>query len=135
MKPFNILSIFGAVKRALLVVNNHHGGGIDANWTLDLRQTKGKLIRVVLCNSYHCMNQDGFYDGWIDFEIIIPAENVDKWKVSFGTTADWYKINKYMLKEFLEDVFSDELSNYEITLMQSPKLQACKAWYFNGFLK
>ncbi len=129
----SLLSIFSAVKRALLVVNNVHGGGFDGDWTLEIRQLKSKTY-VVLHGSYHMMNQDGYYDGWADFEVRIPTKHTDGWRICWGVNAPWYKIYKYMLTDCIEDIIADHISNYETSLMQS-RLQISKCYYFKGILK
>ena len=45
-----------------------HGSGIDSSWEME---NKGSYIYFT--NSYHCMNEAGYYDGWQDFRIRINA--------------------------------------------------------------
>lgn len=44
-----------------------HGSGIDSDWCY--YETKGYHC---LTNSYHCMNKNGYYDGWMDFTVKMP---------------------------------------------------------------
>jgi hypothetical protein len=51
-----------------------HGSGIDATWKLDQLGT----LPIVLChNSYHAMDSQGFYCGWIDFTVKLNLESLD----------------------------------------------------------
>jgi len=42
-----------------------HGSGIDADWTLGEQTEKD----VQFCNSYHTMDENGGYNGWLDFAV------------------------------------------------------------------
>lgn len=46
-----------------------HGSGIDADITISNERCRRDLI--IIESSYHCMNEVGMYDGWIDFEVWI----------------------------------------------------------------
>lgn len=73
-----------------------HGSGIDYDW---YAEDKGK--NIILYNSYHSMDENGFYDYITDFKVIIPKNDIMKFKVQcIGFRYAW---NKYMLKEFLYD--------------------------------
>ena len=56
----------GAIKA--LLAHLPHGAGIDSTWRL-----YGTPERLTLHNSYHCMNDAGYYDGWTDFKVIVKA--------------------------------------------------------------
>jgi hypothetical protein len=79
-----------------------HGSGIDATW--EVERTKNHII----CrNSYHCMDEYGYYDGWIDFSLKIPKKNPEDFDLHFHTdSAGWYRVGKYMLRQYLEDLFA-----------------------------
>ena len=73
-----------------------HGSGIDYDWYA--HETKKNII---LYNSYHSMNDAGMYDYITDFKVIIPKNDIMRFKVQcIGFRYAWYK---YMLKEFLYD--------------------------------
>jgi hypothetical protein len=42
-----------------------HGSGIDASWNYNA--TNGSY--VYFSNSFHCMDENGFYCGWQDFSV------------------------------------------------------------------
>jgi len=44
-----------------------HGSGIDAQWYVNQRS---KNV-FVFHNSYHKMNENGMYNGWADFAVVI----------------------------------------------------------------
>ncbi len=47
-----------------------HGSGIDAKWDIEISETKP----IIVCsNSYHRMNDAGYYDGWYDFSIVLDT--------------------------------------------------------------
>jgi len=43
-----------------------HGSGIDGDWSHEFKNGK-----IILNNSFHVMDDAGFYDGWIDFAAVI----------------------------------------------------------------
>ena len=47
-----------------------HGSGIDCKWGFDITN------KAIYCrNSYHVMNDGGYYDGYIDFAVIIKTSH------------------------------------------------------------
>jgi hypothetical protein len=80
-----------------------HGSGVDANTQLLLDECKpyDKPIRkIVIASSYHAMNENGYYDGWYDFKIIITPDfsGIDiNIKGKFGKEQD--------IKDYLFDYF------------------------------
>lgn len=82
-----------------------HGSGIDSDWNIEFL----KNSNIVCHNSYHCMNNNGYYDGWIDFRVklIIKEGVVRDFRVTGAFHERW---NKYdFIKECLEDDISDAL--------------------------
>ena len=79
-----------------------HGAGIDADWSIEFL----KNGNVICHNAYHCINQSGYYDGWIDFWIKLIVKNGVV--VDFKLTGAFHKReNKYpCLKEYLYDTFA-----------------------------
>lgn len=63
--------------------NLSHGSGIDCDWT---GYTTKNGDYVYITNSYHCMDDVGYYDGYQDFSIVIL-------KTDFLRLVDFY--NKY----------------------------------------
>jgi len=87
-----------------------HGSGIDGDWYIE---DKGSYFYAG--NSYHCMDEYGYYDGWQDFYLTIPKKDPTKFKLHFR--GDQYLARKYMLRDYLEDLFGlrlNELSGNKV---------------------
>ncbi len=83
-----------------------HGSGIDANWNVI-----DKDGFYVCSNSYHCMNENGMYDGWVDFSLSISKAKPEDFKLKFHTSSSgWYRVYKYNLRQYLEDLFAETFS-------------------------
>ena len=87
------------------LINNEapHGSGINYDYD-NFHQNKE---RVTFNNNFDLMDEDGFYIGVIPFKVI-----VDKYfgvKIIFRGLNNHgrYITNKYMLREYLEDVYGD----------------------------
>ena len=84
-----------------------HGSGINYDYTLYLTDKE-----LVVCNTYDCMNENGFYDGIIDFSVYIPMVKPSDFTIRFrNTKANTNSIRKYgfFIKEYLEMLYSDWL--------------------------
>jgi len=81
------------------IINNlPHGSGIDGKTELEFEKSNDN--KLVINSEYHVMDENGYYDGWIDFSIIIePGWNdIDLTiKGKFNKRQD--------LKEYLRDTF------------------------------
>ena len=75
-----------------------HGSGIDCDWEID-----DKGDKLIASNSYHCMDDVGFYDGWADFTLHIPKSKPLDFKLHFNGQVAQYLNRKYMLRDYLED--------------------------------
>ena len=83
------------------------GSGINYDYTIYLNDKE-----LVVCNTYDCMNENGFYDGIIDFSIYIPITKPSDFTIRFrNTKANRNTIRNYGLwiKEYLEILYSDWL--------------------------
>ena len=79
-----------------------HGSGIDADWHFATPQKNGKLA---LTNSWHYMNDGGYYDGWIDFTVkVAPSGEIDSITLNTDSSGR-YKANRIDLVNYLWDVF------------------------------
>ncbi len=87
-----------------------HGSGINGEW--HFKETK-RTFRV--SNYYHCMNEDGYYDGMADFTLIFPkkADMID-FKLQFNGRYAQYLNGRYMLREYLEDT-TVEVIKFQLT--------------------
>lgn len=100
-----------------------HGSGIDCKWEVS-RPKNGRF--VYFHNSYHAMNENGYYEGYQDFSVVIPAVIVDLF-LSHGryiskkhaardlqVMADTFKLefngDRYLSeKHYLRDYLTDEI--------------------------
>ena len=86
---------------ALLLEALPHGSGIDCDWHFDFSKEK----QIVCSNSYHRMNDVGYYCGYIDFSIIIKADHRDIFgKLDFRITGNFGKNQD--IKDYLEDTIA-----------------------------
>jgi len=87
-----------------------HGSGIDANYNIIEKKDK-----YIISNEYHYMNEDGFYDGWLPFSVHLNKNDVNDFKLYFNglTSAGYYRANKCMLRNYLEDLFAEIFSQLQ----------------------
>lgn len=86
-----------------------HGSGIDCKWLIE-----DKGSNLVARNSFHCMDTNGYYDGYQDFTLIIPKEAIGNFKLQFN--GNQYKARKYYIREYLEGTVSNSLDSLIINL-------------------
>ena len=123
---FNILGIYDAFHRCDVtgnslwygkheerlntVLNEHlpHGSGIDSKWDFDFSSPE----KILLHNSFHVMDENGYYNGYIDFSIVIKAKSRDIFgnidfiiKGKFGRNGD--------IKDYLYDIFNCAFSDID----------------------
>jgi hypothetical protein len=86
-----------------LVKQLPHGSGIDGKTIIDPDRCRKDLI--IIESSYHCMNDVGMYDDWIDFELWIRPNfsgiDIDV-KGRFSDRHGKYATTK----DYLSDTFS-----------------------------
>lgn len=76
------------------------GSGIDCKWQF----TEQKNGNILAHNSYHCMNEYGFYDGWADFTLIFKKNKpLADFILQFNGKTAQYKNKRYMLRDYLEE--------------------------------
>jgi hypothetical protein len=77
------------------------GSGVDCGVKVDMHaSTRGKLVLSV---PFHVMTQDGFYDGWRDYHVIVtPAFD--------GISVVVKGRNAQGIKEYLGDLFHEALT-------------------------
>lgn len=77
-----------------------HGNGIDCKWDFDY-QKNGKVLAK---NSYHCMDENGYYDGWADFTVKFDMHKaMTAFDLQFNGKHSAYLNNKHTLRDCLED--------------------------------
>lgn len=65
-----------------------HGSGIDASWEV----TEHDNGNVTAKNSFHSMNDGGYYDGWMNFTVRIFRVKKNKLNKLKGPSEDKYQI-------------------------------------------
>lgn len=84
------------------------GSGIDSGNEVDY--DKSSINRIVINSSFHVMNDQGGYDGWIDYRVIITASLMFGFDVNIVGNFSSNK-NAHGLKDSLVDLYSDSLSD------------------------
>lgn len=91
-----------------------HGSGIDSDWVIE-----GHAHHITCRNEFHCMNSDGFYEGYQPFSIILKkgvANYCDCQDVYTDIAVHFhgnqYLAQKHMLREYLGDTIASELSDF-----------------------
>lgn len=75
-----------------------HGSGIDAGCKINLEKSTDS--KIVIDVPYHCMDENGYYNGWRDYQIIVKAN------LAFGFTVDVKGRDYNGVKEYLADLFN-----------------------------
>jgi len=87
------------------------GSGIDNGMFFSPLQSDDN--KMVICSSFHVLDENGFYDGWIDFTVeIYPAflGGIDlKIEGNFTNRVNCVKEDASDIKEYLYEVFYDAL--------------------------
>jgi hypothetical protein len=76
-----------------LVNEMPHGSGFDSPITLNNESTPEKLI---FDGSFHCMDENGFYAGWLDFTAIVEPS------LQYGFTLDVKIMDKTVVPEEID---------------------------------
>jgi len=97
---------------SFLESNLPHGSGIGHKWEYVFHKNGNITCR----NSYHAMNENGYYDGIMSFKFTIWYNPVDN-KLSFNHIVcnENRKNSFYGLKEYLTDNIHWTLSEMELT--------------------
>jgi len=87
-----------AIERTMLP----RGSGIDAGCTINLERSNES--RIVIDCPYHTMDENGYYAGWRDYQIIIKAH------LAFGFTVTVKGRDYNGLKDYLTNLFNHVLN-------------------------
>lgn len=80
------------------------GSGIDGETTFDFE--KSKVDKLIINSEFHFMDNNGFYDGWGTFRIIISPD----WRgFNMNVSCKFPKKYKMILQDYLYDTFSYDL--------------------------
>ena len=78
-----------------------HGSGINSDWKVER-----KVGHIILKNSYHCMDEYGYYDQRADFWIKLFEHIPEEFELHFTGRVSHHMNNKYGLREYLEDTIT-----------------------------
>ncbi len=83
------------------------GSGFDGNCIINHMESKEN--KLVIYYEWHCMNDHGYYDGWLNFDLIVTPDlqhdfnlHIVKYRHNMNQK---YRVNKYW--DILEDYFYD----------------------------
>ena len=81
------------------------GPGIDSGNSFDFN--KSKQNKLVINSSWHIMNQNGYYDGWIDFTVTITPDLISE--LNIDIRGNFGKKHQD-LKSYLSDLYYSALT-------------------------
>lgn len=91
----------------LNLIKNHlpHGSGIDAETIVNIEETTTQ--KLVIDSHFHAMNDFGYYEGWIDFKVVVMPDLLHGFNVDirgrFGKRQD--------IKDYLAETYMYFLDN------------------------
>lgn len=89
-----------------------HGSGIDGDWSYHIN-TDGSIR---FSNGIHCMNQDGYYDGWQAFTILLNTQDFSDFRIMFNQPRKEYYI--FLWRDPLEEMISLALKYAEKNIIR-----------------
>ena len=92
------------------------GSGIDCDWSYKI-QKNGK---IVYSNAIHCMDENGYYDGYQDFSLIVDPWDIHNFRIVFHTPRREKYIESW--SDCLEEMFAECLFDFEQTLESTPNV-------------
>lgn len=101
-----------------------HGSGIDCDWKITFHN---RSKRIHMSNSYHCMDENGMYDGWSDFTVIIDWEDEEYYRIMFHGRESQRLARKYDLRDYLTDLICECL----VLSYESPKAGESFGWHMD----
>jgi hypothetical protein len=86
-----------------------HGSGINSDWNIMMASN----TRVRCQSSFHCMDENGMYDGHADFVFLFDLRDAlhggDYTRLMFIGRESQYKAKKYDLRDYLWDLLCETL--------------------------
>lgn len=77
------------------------GSGIDSGCEI----LEANENRIIISSAFHCMNENGMYDGWVHFTVKITPNLAHGFNLKIVG-----RFGKYQhVKDYLEELFSDVL--------------------------
>jgi hypothetical protein len=82
-----------------------HGSGINGKWQYDY--TKSNANKIILRNTYDAMNENGFYDKYINFTVTVSPSLA--FEIDLSITGNFGKYQD--IKEYLHEILYSDLVN------------------------
>lgn len=73
------------------------GSGFDSGSEINTGESRDE--KIVINTSYHFMDENGYYDGWYDYKIVIKPSLI------FDFTLTIHGINRNDLKDYIYEIF------------------------------
>ena len=87
------------ITKDFLTDNLPSGSGFDSNWNISEKDG------IFTCKSeFHCLNDAGFYDGFLPFIVVIDAMRPLEFSLLFTDDTDYAD-----LQEYIDDTIADVL--------------------------
>lgn len=67
-----------------------HGSGIDGNWTISVKRNGD----VTVYGEYHAMNDNGFYDGWLNFRFSLRRATKNEYHLLGGLYEGKWQVTR-----------------------------------------
>jgi len=81
-----------------------HGSGFDSDFQFNDKFANGKYEFL---GGYHCMNEGGFYDGWINIRMIVSPEDGFDFKIHLSGRKKYIPIMRDYIDETIEWAFTE----------------------------
>ena len=83
-----------------------HGSGINYDWYIEEISENGTLSEIQCSNKFDIMNENGYYNGVVDFTVKINIKNgkIADFTIDMETQDD---VNLMLLRDYLYDLFAD----------------------------
>jgi len=89
-------------EQTLFEIETHHlphGSGFDMGTTIDLEKSNHQ--KIILYSHYHKMDENGMYDRWIDFRVIVTPNLQFDFDLKFvGNFRRDQDLREYFYSEF-----------------------------------
>ena len=91
------------------IMRNHfpYGSGVDNGCTFNYEKSCGN--RLVINSGYHCMNENGYYDGWVNFTVTLTPDLELDYKLNIRGNFGKYRHVKDYLYQIFDDSFSQNI--------------------------
>ena len=84
-----------------------HGSGIDNGCSFNYDKSHNN--RLVINSAYHCMNENGYYDGWVDFIVVLTPDLELDYTLNIRGNFGKYNHVKDYLYQIFHNSFDQEV--------------------------